>query len=90
MEAHSTSSVHPDLGNLLYQEYENSNYHSLQATFQPPDGKSLRFYATYTFSKVSVRSQVTRLLPIPSMPVAAATASSITIVRHIFNLSYNY
>lgn len=82
---------YPDLGNLLYQEYEGtSNYHSLQATFSRQMGKSLQFYATYTFSKVlgTLTGDTTALDPLD------ARGRSYGVLdydrTHIFNLSYNY
>ncbi len=81
----------PAYGGINYYEYDaTSSYHSLQATLTRRAGKSLQYFATYTFSKVlgTISSDYSAVDPID------ARGRSYGILgydrTHIFNLSYDY
>ncbi len=83
--------TYPDLNTLRYQEYTGtSNYHSLQATLSRQLGKSLQFYATYTFSKV-LGTLAGDGQDVDPLDARGRTFGVLDYDRtHVFNLSYNY
>ena len=83
--------TYPDLSALRYQEYTGtSNYHSLQATLSRQLGKSLQFYATYTFSKV-LGTLAGDGEDVDPLDARGRTYGVLNFDRtHVFNLSYNY
>src|SRR4029079_16836989 len=79
--------------NITYNEFAGtSSYHSLQATLSRQTGKSLQYFATYTFSKVlgttAVSETGTRVDPVDTRGRSYAILPFDR--THIFNLSYNY
>jgi hypothetical protein len=78
----------------LYQFTGTSSYHSLQATLSRQVGKSLQYFATYTFSKALGTTAVNETDGSAWIDPINPRARSYGILpfdrTHIFNLSYNY
>ena len=85
----------PDYNEVNFYEFVGTSaYHSLQATLNRSLGKSLQYYATYTFSKALGTTSVNESSGSDQIDPVDARGRSYGILpfdrTHIFNLSYNY
>jgi len=84
----------PDFGGVGFGEYiGTSNYHSMQATLNHSAGKSLQFFATYTFSKAlgTTANSETGGSDVNPIDTRGRSYGILSYDRtHIFNLSYNW
>jgi hypothetical protein len=81
----------PDMSGVRYQQYTGtSNYHSLQTTLSRQAGKNLKFFGTYTFSKV-LGTRGGEFNDLDPLDVRGRSYGVLEYDRtHIFNFSYNY
>jgi hypothetical protein len=78
----------------LYQFTGTSSYHSIQATLSRQIGKSLQYFATYTFSKALGTTAVNETDGSAWVDPIDPRGRSYGILpfdrTHVFNISYNY
>lgn len=78
---------------ITYMEFTGtSSYHSLQSTLSRRAGKSLEYFATYTFSKALGTTAVDETgAVVDPLDVRGRSYGILPFDRtHVFNLSYNY
>jgi hypothetical protein len=85
----------PDYSQVTLNEYTGtSNYHSMQVTLNRQLGKSLQYFATYTYSKALGTTSIQESSGSDQVDPIDTRGRSYGILpfdrTHIFNLSYNY
>jgi hypothetical protein len=85
----------PDYSQVTLNEYTGtSNYHSMQVTLNRQLGKSLQYFATYTYSKALGTTSIQESSGSDQVDPIDTRGRSYGILAydrtHIFNLSYSY